>query len=215
MVHPILDRIDARFLPPSHDERPSPIDESRSASPALAVRPGFPNAAVEEAALERLVRPRVGPQPWNDAPRDDRLYSYQPPYQDGIATTLWLPRHPLSKLDLDDTVDLKLALESSAGGGGDLGAASDLFTLERSAGADVAVAVLQDSPDRLVDESPADDPSSPGADESILAGLPSPASAGSTRSADKKGYFLSIPTPRQCVARPFWPAAPRRRRIKG
>jgi hypothetical protein len=194
MVHPILDRIDARFLPPCDGERPSPIDE-RYGSPATVApteRPGLPHAPAEEAVIDTLVRPRVGPQPWTDAPADDRRYSYQPPYMDALATTLWLPRHPLSRLDLDDTVDVKRSLETSAGGAGELGA-SDLFVCT-----DDGPVALHDSPHEIDDELAERD-----GDEAEQQAL-SPTSAQSADStAGQKSYFLAVPTaspsPHLCV----------------
>lgn len=184
MVHPILDRIDARFLPPCDGERPSPIDEtygSTTVAAASSDRPGLPHAPVEEAIIDTLVRPRVGPQPWTDAPADDRRYSYQPPYMDALATTLWLPRHPLSRLDLDDTVDVKRSLETSAGGVGELGA-SDLFICT-----DNGPVALHDSPQMLDEEFAAAVGSD--AEQQAL----SPASAQSADSTGQKGYFLAKP----------------------
>lgn len=180
MVHPILDRIDARFLPPCDGEHPTPIDE-RYGSPTVVApsdRPGLPHAPAEEAIIDTLSRPRAGPQPWTDAPADDRRYSYQPPYMDALATTLWLPRHPLSRLDLDDTVDVKRSLETSAGGAGELGA-SDLFICT-----DDGPVALHDSPHEIDLELAVDD-----AEQQAL----SPGYTQSAESVAHKSYFLAIP----------------------
>jgi hypothetical protein len=44
---------------------------------------------------------------WFDIPVIEKTtpYSNQPIYHDKIENWLWLPRDPLSKLDLDDTVE--------------------------------------------------------------------------------------------------------------
>lgn len=44
---------------------------------------------------------------WDDIPSRDKMQSYkrQPWYYDGIQKWLWLPRDPLSTLDLEDTVE--------------------------------------------------------------------------------------------------------------
>lgn len=192
LAQPFLDRFDARFLP-MDDERPSPIDEACDSSvPSPVERPGLPHAPVEEAFIDSLVRPHVGPQPWTDAPSHDKKYSYQPPYFDKVPTTLWLPRHPLSRLDVDDSVDVRASLESSYGGDGKLGA-SELFTIERRP----SEPVLRDSPEEM-------DPGaeSPPTDEQEGDGL-SPVSDRSRPSAKQKDYFLSVP-----VDPPFEPSVP-------
>lgn len=44
---------------------------------------------------------------WDDIPSRDRMQSYrhQPWYYDAVQKFLWLPRDPLSTLDLEDTVE--------------------------------------------------------------------------------------------------------------
>jgi hypothetical protein len=47
---------------------------------------------------------------WDDIPSRDRMQSYrhQPWYYDAVQKFLWLPRDPLSTLDLEDTVEGEL-----------------------------------------------------------------------------------------------------------
>lgn len=68
-----------------------------------------------------LVRPALctphPPHPgWNDDSSPDHGYD-NPYYTRTIADMLWLPRDPLSVLDLDDTVDLRMSITSEPGAG--------------------------------------------------------------------------------------------------
>jgi hypothetical protein len=67
-----------------------------------------------------LVVPHPPLAPWEDIPPYQRMrgYSDQPAYTDDYDDFLWLPRDPLSTLDLDDTVEMRLSITTSAGGSG-------------------------------------------------------------------------------------------------
>jgi hypothetical protein len=71
----------------------------------------------------QVVVPHHSLRPWEDIPSYQRMRGYgdQPAYTDDYDDFLWLPRDPLSTLDLDDTVELRLALTTSAGGSGRFG----------------------------------------------------------------------------------------------
>ena len=64
-----------------------------------------------------LVRPHPPTTPWDDTPRHDIPYK-NPSYGAKIDAFLWLPRNPLGKLDLDDSVELRRAITTEPGGGG-------------------------------------------------------------------------------------------------
>ncbi|CAE6451481.1 unnamed protein product, partial [Rhizoctonia solani] len=63
-----------------------------------------------------LVVPHVGREPWNDNPDGTATYD-NPYYTQPVPEYLWLPRNPLSLLDLNDTVDVHRALTSEADSG--------------------------------------------------------------------------------------------------
>jgi hypothetical protein len=89
-----------------------------------------------------LIQPHSSPSLWIDHPNDSRKFSYQPSvslnlshadgltadfsidslcrsYVEDLDTALWLPRHPLRTLDLEDTVTSEhrhlMVLEKSFG----------------------------------------------------------------------------------------------------
>jgi hypothetical protein len=64
-----------------------------------------------------LVQPHPPTIPWDDMPRHDIPYK-NPCYGSTIDGFLWLPRNPLDTLDLDDSVELRRAITTEAGGGG-------------------------------------------------------------------------------------------------
>ncbi|WRT64264.1 uncharacterized protein IL334_001195 [Kwoniella shivajii] len=68
-------------------------------------------------------------QPWEDIPPYNRSRGYndQPTYTDDYDDFLWLPRDPLSTLDLDDTVEMRVTLTTSAGGSGHISDVSPEF----------------------------------------------------------------------------------------
>ncbi|ORY32232.1 hypothetical protein BCR39DRAFT_41930 [Naematelia encephala] len=82
-----------------------------------------PDHAISHAKVSKVVVPHHPLRPWEDIPPYQRARGYndQPAYTDDYDDFLWLPRDPLSTLDLDDTVEMRLALTTSAGGSGRLG----------------------------------------------------------------------------------------------
>ncbi|WWC99807.1 hypothetical protein V866_006715 [Kwoniella sp. B9012] len=84
--------------------------------------PEFPSHASQENDSQRVVAPHPALQPWEDIPPyyRSRGYDDQPTYTDDYDDFLWLPRDPLSTLDLDDTVEMRVALTTSAGGSGQI-----------------------------------------------------------------------------------------------
>ena len=64
-----------------------------------------------------LVQPHPPTKPWDDVPRHDIPYK-NPCYGSKIDGFLWLPRNPVDKLDLDDSVELRRAITTEPGGGG-------------------------------------------------------------------------------------------------
>ncbi|WWC86374.1 uncharacterized protein L201_001250 [Kwoniella dendrophila CBS 6074] len=71
---------------------------------------------------QQIVIPHHKLQPWEDIPPyyRSRGYDDQPTYTDGYDDFLWLPRDPLSTLDLDDTVEMRVTLTTTAGGSGQI-----------------------------------------------------------------------------------------------
>ena len=110
---------------------PTPIkDESRDAELQHA-----PDHAITHPLAQRVIVPHHPLRPWEDIPpyQRSRGYNDQPAYTDDYDDFLWLPRDPLSTLDLDDTVEMRLSLTTSAGGSGTIGDwphVSDLSTVD-------------------------------------------------------------------------------------
>lgn len=98
-------------------------DEDRPQRPVYARNLAVKAAHSDEADAEALVVPHPPLQPWEDVPPYQRARGYddQPAYTDGYDDFLWLPRDPLSTLDLDDTVQMRLSLTTSIGGIGKFG----------------------------------------------------------------------------------------------
>jgi hypothetical protein len=90
-----MNRCHARCLEPVSDTRTRP-----SSDDVVQIHPPFPR--------------------WVDVPVVEKTtpYRMQPMYHDPVEDFLWLPRDPLSRLDLDDTVEcessLKLGLKCGA-----------------------------------------------------------------------------------------------------
>lgn len=82
-----------------------------------------PDEPIHHDPASKLVIPHPPLQPWEDIPPYQRMrgYSDQPAYTDDYDDFLWLPRDPLSSLDLDDTVEMRLSLTTSSGGSGRIG----------------------------------------------------------------------------------------------
>ena len=90
------------------------LDPRMSEDAAEPIRHDLPNS---------LVVPHPPVAPWEDIPPYQRMrgYSDQPAYTDDYDDFLWLPRDPLSTLDLDDTVEMRLSITTSGGGSGRIG----------------------------------------------------------------------------------------------
>ena len=82
-----------------------------------------PDRPIEHELATKLVIPHHGARAWEDIPpyQRSRGYNDQPDYTDDYDDFLWLPRDPLSTLDLDDTVEMRLAMTTSQGGSGRIG----------------------------------------------------------------------------------------------
>ena len=82
-----------------------------------------PDRPIMHDMAAMLVTPHHALRPWEDIPPYQRMRGYndQPDYTDDYDDFLWLPRDPLSTLDLDDTVEMRLSLTTSAGGSGRIG----------------------------------------------------------------------------------------------
>ena len=82
-----------------------------------------PDHAIQHELAAKLVVPHHNLRPWEDIPpyQRSRGYNDQPAYTNDYDDFLWLPRDPLSTLDLDDTVEMRLSLTTSVGGSGRIG----------------------------------------------------------------------------------------------
>lgn len=82
-----------------------------------------PDHPIIHEPAPKIVVPHHAIRAWEDIPPYQRSRGYhdQPAYTDDYDDFLWLPRDPLSTLDLDDTVEMRLALTTSAGGAGTIG----------------------------------------------------------------------------------------------
>ncbi|KAJ2930898.1 hypothetical protein H1R20_g6193, partial [Candolleomyces eurysporus] len=109
------------------------IAEAESPSPEVNVsREGFPWQSYDHSAtvpglprfMDASLRPESSgpvvphppPLPWDDQETVDLPYD-NPYYTRLINNVLWLPRDPVNVLDLDNTVDMKLALTVDPGTG--------------------------------------------------------------------------------------------------
>ncbi|KAG9077181.1 hypothetical protein FS749_010960, partial [Ceratobasidium sp. UAMH 11750] len=117
-------------IPPRHG-----IHES-SAGPTHLTIPATPASRLPRLASWETMRaetplvvPHSAREPWNDAPDHTAAYD-NPYYTQHVPEYLWLPKNPLSELDLNDTVDLHRALTSEADAG-DM--AESIFTDEEAA----------------------------------------------------------------------------------
>ena len=120
------------FQPHSSGDSSVPMERTSSTAGLLQEQgsPVFPVAEVVHPIREveeqtsdttpnerpALVSPHAPHPVWDDSPSYDRPYE-NPYYSRPISNILWLPRNPLSLLDLDDTVDLRMALTSEPGAG--------------------------------------------------------------------------------------------------
>jgi hypothetical protein len=119
--HVFFSRLD-RWISFHPDEvsREEPVPEnlcSPDLDPRMAEVPAEP---IHHDLPNSLVVPHPPLAPWEDIPPYQRMrgYSDQPAYTDDYDDFLWLPRDPLSTLDMDDTVEMRLSITTSAGGSG-------------------------------------------------------------------------------------------------
>lgn len=109
---------------PAELSREEPVPQAlfspSSIDPRLVHEPTEP---IHHDVPLKLVVPHPPLQPWEDIPPYQRMrgYSDQPAYTDDYDDFLWLPRDPLSTLDLDDTVEMRLSITTSSGGSGRIG----------------------------------------------------------------------------------------------
>lgn len=122
--HVFFSRLD-RWISFDPDEvsREEPVPEnlcSPDLDPRMAEQPAEP---IHHDLPNSLVVPHPPLAPWEDIPPYQRMRGYndQPAYTDDYDDFLWLPRDPLSTLDMDDTVEMRLSITTSAGGSGRIG----------------------------------------------------------------------------------------------
>ncbi|QRV77375.1 tranport-associated late exocytosis protein [Ceratobasidium sp. AG-Ba] len=117
-------------VPPRHGVAESPIRPLHLAIPPTPT-PRLTRLASWETirADTPLVVSHTRREPWDDAPDHTATYD-NPYYTQDVPEYLWLPKNPLSELDLNDTVNLHRALTSVAEGG-DM--AESIFTDEEAA----------------------------------------------------------------------------------
>ncbi|KAG8737833.1 hypothetical protein FRC10_007760 [Ceratobasidium sp. 414] len=117
-------------VPPRHGINESPTRPTHLTIPTSPA-PRLPRLASWETmrADNPLVVPHSAREPWNDTPDHTATYD-NPYYTQHVPEYLWLPKNPLSELDLNDTVNLHRALTSEADSG-DM--AESIFTDEEAA----------------------------------------------------------------------------------
>ena len=110
--------LDRRFTFPDEEGTATPNEK-----PVRPMIGDIESSALPELANLNLVTVHPPLPAWEDIPPYTRSRGYddQPVYSDPYDDFLWLPRDPLSTLDLDDTIELRLSLTSSAGGNGKFG----------------------------------------------------------------------------------------------
>ncbi|CAE6498576.1 unnamed protein product [Rhizoctonia solani] len=112
------------FKPQPPPLPPRPISHVETpARSALLAPPPLPERRIPRLASWEtfradvpLVVPHEERQPWNDNPDNTATYD-NPYYTQPVPEYLWLPKNPLSLLDLNDTVKVHRALTSEADGG--------------------------------------------------------------------------------------------------
>ena len=118
----IFAKLDAKIS--FDDEKPTDVGPGMvSASETDDELRHEPDHAITHSQAPRVVMPHHSLRAWEDIPpyQRSRGYNDQPAYTDDYDDFLWLPRDPLSTLDLDDTVEMRLSLTTSAGGSGRIG----------------------------------------------------------------------------------------------
>jgi hypothetical protein len=89
------------------------VDESRNSTLRLEKEPIMPHnvtsgmVPVRTTGEPETITIHVYNPYWDDLPSPSRMqtYAHQPWHADSIETFLWLPRDPMSTLDLEDTVE--------------------------------------------------------------------------------------------------------------
>ncbi|WWC58482.1 uncharacterized protein I303_101025 [Kwoniella dejecticola CBS 10117] len=114
--HVLFSTLDSKisFDPPT---TPSTREETQGCDEDM----DLPNGQIAE--VQQIVVPHHRLEAWEDIPPyyRSRGYDDQPSYTDDYDDFLWLPRDPLSTLDLDDTVEMRVTLTTTAGGTGQIG----------------------------------------------------------------------------------------------
>lgn len=72
-----------------------------------------PEKDSEDSPAIPLIKPHPKTGPWDDAPRYDIPYQ-NPSYTCRIDDFLWLPRDPIGKLNIDDTIEMRKAIRTEA-----------------------------------------------------------------------------------------------------
>ncbi|CAE6478030.1 unnamed protein product [Rhizoctonia solani] len=119
-------RLENLFKPPSQPPPLPPRPTSHISTPSRSTHlapPPVPERRIPRLASWEtfradvpLVMPHDERRPWDDNPNNTATYE-NPSYTQEVPEYLWLPKNPLSLLDLNDTVKLHRALTSEADGG--------------------------------------------------------------------------------------------------
>lgn len=111
----IFSSLDSRIQFDPTPTTETPLDDYLDPSTTLS-----PSSNLDELSI---VVPHPPFPPWEDIPpyQRSRGYNDQPAYADGFEEFLLLQRDPRSTIDLDDCVEMRLALTSSRGGTGVMG----------------------------------------------------------------------------------------------
>lgn len=111
----IFSSLDSRIQFDPTPTTETPLDDYLDPSTIL-----FPSPNSDELSI---VVPHPPLPPWEDIPpyQRSRGYNDQPAYTEGFDEFLLLQRDPRSTIDLDDCVEMRLALTSSSGGAGVMG----------------------------------------------------------------------------------------------
>ena len=118
----VFSSLDSRF-DFAQDEKGMKRSDTLKSAESDIERKHEPDHAIYHATATKLVTSHHHLRPWEDIPPYQRARGYddQPAYTDDYDDYLWLPRDPLSTLDLDDTVEMRLTLTTSEGGDGRIG----------------------------------------------------------------------------------------------
>lgn len=111
----IFSSLDSRIQFDPTPTTETPLDDYLDPSTTLSPSPNSDELSI--------VVPHPPLPPWEDIPpyQRSRGYNDQPAYTEGFEKFLLLQRDPRSTIDLDDCVEMRLALTSSSGGTGVMG----------------------------------------------------------------------------------------------